>query len=695
MAVGFTPKHIEKYQLDKFTPQQFLILAINSARNLDWDLGFISETGFIAYLNKGLLEWNAQITFKIEGDSATIKSESLGGEMVDFGRNKENIEKFSQVFNSMKHLMDADELNEKYEELKPRLVLPKQDILSQPPATGINKFLEYFSIFLPRDGYFITPILIDINILIYILMVCSGVNFMLPDSESLLTWGANIRSLTMEGEWWRLITNCFLHIGIIHLLMNMYALIYIGLLLEPRIGKVKFIAAYFITGIIASIASIWWHDQIISAGASGAIFGMYGVFLALLLTNIIEKAARNALLTSIGIFVAYNLLNGMKGGIDNAAHIGGLISGLIIGFSFYLSLVKPESKTRNLMISSATLAGILLFSILTISHIPNTIGKYDKLMKEFIDTEHKAMSFYRISKPFTDETALKVIKDEGIPNWKECKNIADQIDYLENLPEVLISRTDLLKKYCDFRIESFELMAQSIERKTNSFKYRISMCNKKIDLIIEKLKGKEVADSLISPNPALDITPTSSKNVLYIVDDQPVDNVNNINPETVESVDVLKPAEAIQLYGKRGEAGAVLIQTKKGSHIIKNDSLINRHKNVNEEKGISYHLINIFDNDTLPKVLGYDSDKSITIDEKKAFKIVWSIKKLRMSAIELSKKGIPVYSAREEYDSSYRIAIYQLLPDHSHRMTTFRVSNNFKKVQECTFGSDVWKEINK
>ena len=65
----------------------------------------------------------------------------------------------------------------------------------------------------------------------------------------------------------------------------------------------------------------------VSAGASGAIFGIYGVFLALLLTNIIDVVQRKALLLSIGVFVAYNLLNGLREGIDNAAHVGGLAAG--------------------------------------------------------------------------------------------------------------------------------------------------------------------------------------------------------------------------------------------------------------------------------------------------------------------------------------------------------------------------------
>ena len=125
--------------------------------------------------------------------------------------------------------------------------------------------------------------------------------------------------------------------------MNMYALVYIGLLLEPYLGKTRLAVAYVLSGAAGGATSVFWHEVVVSAGASGAIFGLYGVFLAMLTTNLMEKSARKSLLISIGVFVFYNLANGMKAGIDNAAHIGGLISGLLIGYAYY-----PELKTPNL-----------------------------------------------------------------------------------------------------------------------------------------------------------------------------------------------------------------------------------------------------------------------------------------------------------------------------------------------------------
>ena len=179
-------------------------------------------------------------------------------------------------------------------------------------------------------------------------MVAIGVSLISPTGEDIINWGGNFSPYTTSGDWWRLITCVFVHIGIIHLLFNMYALYTIGVYLEPMLGKTKYIVAYLCTGVFASLVSLWWHETpVASAGASGAIFGMYGLFLALLSTNLIPKQVRSQLLQSIGIFVFYNLVYGMRSGVDNAAHIGGLVSGLMIGYIYYLQLQKKRGIQRQ------------------------------------------------------------------------------------------------------------------------------------------------------------------------------------------------------------------------------------------------------------------------------------------------------------------------------------------------------------
>lgn len=215
---------------------------------------------------------------------------------------------------------------------------------SQKEKKEIKDLMKFF---IPRDGFFVTPLTIELNILIFIIMVFAGLGFITFNGKDLLNWGANFRPLVTSGEYWRLFTNIFLHGGLIHVIMNMYALFFVGIFLEPVLGSKRFALFYITTGIIASIASIWWHESTVSIGASGAIFGMYGIFLSLLLTKLFPTDFKKAFLLSTAIFVGYNLILGLTGGIDNAAHIGGLGSGMLIGFSIYPVLRQEEGLRKH------------------------------------------------------------------------------------------------------------------------------------------------------------------------------------------------------------------------------------------------------------------------------------------------------------------------------------------------------------
>lgn len=234
------------------------------------------------------------------------------------------------------------------------LLLPKfdeeaLDKFKSGITTKETDMKEALAFFLPREGFYITPIIMDLNIFIFIIMVFSGLGFISFKPVDLLSWGANFKPVTTNGEWGRLITSTFLHGGLMHLLANMYGLLFVGIFLEPQLGKTKYAIVYLTTGILASIASLYFHSPTVSIGASGAIFGLYGVFLALLLTKVFPKDFSKVFLTSTLIFIGYNLLMGFAGtGIDNAAHIGGLTSGFIIGLILYPQLKRQAEDVQIL-----------------------------------------------------------------------------------------------------------------------------------------------------------------------------------------------------------------------------------------------------------------------------------------------------------------------------------------------------------
>ena len=474
MAFGFTPKYVEQISLDGLSPQQFLALCVETAERMQWNISYKSTVGIVAYTERKAFKPAFKVTVVIDEGIVTLKSESTGSEMFDMGRNKKTLLAFTDSMNGVKAILTPAMLDARYAELAPALTPPEEDALINP-SLGKQQG-GVLALFVPREGFFITPLIIDANIAVFILMVISGAGFFEPSSESLIAWGANYTPLTLGGQWWRLITNTFVHIGILHLLFNMYAFMFIGMLLEPILGKTKFAVAYLLTGILASLTSLWWHDITISAGASGAIFGMYGVFLAMLTTNFIEKNQRKPLLTSIGIFVVYNLAYGAKGNIDNAAHVGGLVSGIVIGYLYYFALRKQASWQLNNGILALVIVLCLTASVVIYKKIPNDIAVYEEKMKSFSENENAALAFFKLTADATRQDTLAALTKTGITNWQQDLKIATDVKQL-NIPVRLKGQADLLINYCNYRIASYGLMYKAVNEESGDYNDSIRYYN--------------------------------------------------------------------------------------------------------------------------------------------------------------------------------------------------------------------------
>ncbi|HEV2480063.1 MAG TPA: rhomboid family intramembrane serine protease [Puia sp.] len=488
MAYGLTPNYTQDQPLDGLTPAQYLAACVTAARFLDWDVRHISDAGLIALTEKKVFRRKQKFSVHMADGLATVRSESIGSEIMDWGRNRKRVEQFLDQLAEVKNTTSPEQLDQIYEALKPELVPQEQDILSAPPATARARWGSFFSLFVPREGFFVTPLIVDLNILLFILMVLSGANIFAPDSEYLIKWGANVRFLTLDGQWWRVITCCFLHIGILHLLLNMYALLYIGLLLEPRLGRGRFASAYVLTGIMASVASLYWHENTLSAGASGAIFGMYGVFLALLTTSLLEKTTRGALLASIGIFVAYNLLNGLKGAVDNAAHIGGLLSGIAIGYLYYPGLSKPDRPGLSFSAILTATVLVVLASMFAFRTLPNDYVVFQQKMVAFAGDEQCALAaVHDLNSDTPKDTWLHAINDSGIYYWNQCLKSLNEASSLK-VSDPLKHRTGILIQYCNLRVQAYAYYSRRIAGSTPAGEDSLTYYNSQISDLMDQLK---------------------------------------------------------------------------------------------------------------------------------------------------------------------------------------------------------------
>ena len=174
----------------------------------------------------------------------------------------------------------------------------------------------------------VTVALVLINIVLYLLSLVWG--DALHDAGVL-----DIMLVARGGEWRRLVTAAFLHADFMHLFSNMVLLFYIGGVVERNLGAVSYLLLYLISGIAGNALTVFFElangERWTSLGASGAVFGVMGAMLVMLLLVRKQLRGRSSLLYRVGFMVGYSLLTGVRyGGVNNIAHIGGLLTGALI-----------------------------------------------------------------------------------------------------------------------------------------------------------------------------------------------------------------------------------------------------------------------------------------------------------------------------------------------------------------------------
>ncbi|WP_414660849.1 rhomboid family intramembrane serine protease [Horticoccus sp. 23ND18S-11] len=199
----------------------------------------------------------------------------------------------------------------------------------------------------------VTNLILLANLSVFVVMGFLGAGwFEVASMTPYMRFGANNAAATTDGEWWRLVTCMFMHFGLLHLLLNAWALFQAGHLVERLFGRVLYLIVYLGSGIVGSVATLLWNgDKVWSAGASGAVFGVYGALLGYLWREKhgVPKGVFRPILKSTLVFAGYNLFYGaVHPNIDNAAHLGGLLGGVALGWICALPLdVETRRRLRG------------------------------------------------------------------------------------------------------------------------------------------------------------------------------------------------------------------------------------------------------------------------------------------------------------------------------------------------------------
>ena len=208
----------------------------------------------------------------------------------------------------------------------------------------------------------------------------NAVNVQDQDNDALtnvlLTYGAKDNALILQGQYWRFITPIFLHVNQLHVGLNMFNFLILGIFLERIFGHIRFSLIYLLTGVISIIASFYFAPQEVSVGASGAIFGLVGAYSVFVFIH--RRAFRSGGIPAmlwIVIVVGINLSIGLfVQNVDNYAHVGGLVSGCILGWLFTplykpsstLTLVDTHGLSRRWPLAILTILGTLVLAIIAL-----------------------------------------------------------------------------------------------------------------------------------------------------------------------------------------------------------------------------------------------------------------------------------------------------------------------------------------
>jgi rhomboid protease GluP len=294
----------------------------------------------------------------------------------------------------------------------------------EPPSAPLAASLDEFrsALFARTPRAWVTPTMIVLNVAVFVAMLASGVSALSPTSASLIQWGADYGPRTTGGESWRLLTNTFVHIGVPHIAMNMIALWQSGRTVERLLGNLGFAVTYLLAGLCGSIVSTLSHPFTVSAGASGAIFGIYGALIAYLLRHRgqIPREILSSLQKTAVVFVGLNVVLGLQQkGIDMAAHLGGLGGGLVAG----LFVGRPVTEDRRIARKRAIVVGV--FGLAIVALVARALPRKVDLAEDvaaFQAVEKNAVAAYNDGVDrhdrLGDEGLARIIDEKVLPPWR-------------------------------------------------------------------------------------------------------------------------------------------------------------------------------------------------------------------------------------------------------------------------------------
>ena len=311
----------------------------------------------------------------------------------------------------------------------------------------------------------VTPALIALYVTIFVVMLRGA--GALSDPETLVGWGGNFGPRTTNGEWWRLVASMFVHSGMLHLLVNVAGLFQIGLILERLVGRLAFATVYVTAGILASLVSLSAHPVAVSVGASGAIFGLYGLLLASSIWGMLHRSAVTIPLHDVkrlgpaaAVFILYSVVNDR---LEISADLTGLVAGFVWGLVLTrgVSVCKPRARrVAAAMAATVVIAVASAVSLRGIADVKPEMERVVALEDRTARAYETAADGFRKGR-ITAEALARLIDRTIMP---ELEAADARVKALARVPPEHQPLVVSAEEYLRLRQESWRLRAEGLRR---------------------------------------------------------------------------------------------------------------------------------------------------------------------------------------------------------------------------------------
>jgi membrane associated rhomboid family serine protease len=318
----------------------------------------------------------------------------------------------------------------------------------------------------------VTPAIAAVNALVFALMLLGDGG--LADPETVLSWGGNLGTRTTNGEWWRLVTASFVNPGVLALAANLVGFVRVGFILERLVGHLAFAAVYLVAAVMASLVSLALYPVSISVGASGAIFGVYGLLLAVLVAIRMRRSSITVPLVMLkrlvlpaGVFVVFNFATAY---LPVRAEMVGLLVGFAAGLGVALDVSDAKPNPRRVAYAVGATAAIVLLSAMPLRGLADVRPEINLVLAVEDHTKatyESAMSQFR-KRQISADALAEMIETGIMPPLQAAQA---RLELLEHVPDEHQPLVTSAGEYLRLRQESWRLRAEGL-RKTNMTRLR-------------------------------------------------------------------------------------------------------------------------------------------------------------------------------------------------------------------------------